>query len=70
MTRERPPIPDALRDCARESEILAAYSTPGLRRNQLSRGAKKEHLRSLRVSEAEIEKILNELYPTGASQWF
>jgi hypothetical protein len=60
----RPITPD---NGARETEILAAYSTPGLRRNQLSRGAKKEHLRSLRVPEADIEKILDELYPTEMS---
>jgi hypothetical protein len=53
---------------SRENEILAAYSTPGLKRNLLSRAAKKEHLRSLKrslgLSEADIEKTLGELYPT------
>lgn len=46
-----------------EEGILARYSTPGLRRNQLDRSAKKDHLGSAGVKGPEAEKILNELYP-------
>ena len=47
-----------------ESEILAKYSTPGLRKKELSRSAKKTHLQEsqkhLRLD--EINKILDDLY--------
>lgn len=46
-----------------EKKILERYSTPGLRRNQLGRGAKKDHLASLKVVGERAEKILDELYP-------
>jgi Zn-dependent M32 family carboxypeptidase len=48
-----------------EQEILARYSTPGLRRCELSRAAKKAHLATLRrpVIGEEAEKVLAELYP-------
>lgn len=46
-----------------EDEILARNSTPGLRRNELDRTAKKDHLAGLKVSREESDKILNQLYP-------
>jgi hypothetical protein len=47
-----------------EQEILARYSTPGLRRNVLTRAGKKAHLQTLpRITPDEIEEILDRLYP-------
>jgi hypothetical protein len=47
-----------------EQEILARYSTPGLRSNELTRAGKKRHLQSMpRITPDEIEEILNRLYP-------
>jgi hypothetical protein len=47
-----------------EQEILARYSTPGLRRNVLTRAGKKAHLQTMpRITPEEIEEILNRLYP-------
>jgi hypothetical protein len=47
-----------------EQEILARYSPPGLRRNELTRAGKKQHLQSMpRITSDEIEEILNRLYP-------
>jgi hypothetical protein len=47
-----------------EQAILARYSTPGLRRNELTRAGKKRHLQSMpRITPDEIEEILNRLYP-------
>jgi hypothetical protein len=45
-----------------EQEILARYSTPGLRRNQLSRWAKRMHLLGF-VPDWRAEEILADLYP-------
>jgi Zn-dependent M32 family carboxypeptidase len=44
---------------------LEHYSTPGLRRGELSRAAKKTHLATLRrpITGEEAEKVLAELYP-------
>jgi hypothetical protein len=46
-----------------EKAVLERYSSPSLRRNVLSPWAKRHQLESLRVPEAEIKKILEELYP-------
>lgn len=48
-----------------EEGILARHSTPGLRRNQLDRAAKKDHLFGWlgRGRHEEVEKVLDELYP-------
>jgi hypothetical protein len=47
-----------------EQEILARYSTPGLRRNELTRAGKKWHLQGFaRITPKEIEAILDQLYP-------
>lgn len=46
-----------------ERKVLAQYSTPGLRRNELDRREKKEHLASLKIKGEAAEKILDELYP-------
>jgi hypothetical protein len=47
-----------------EQEILARYSTPGLRRNELTRAGKKWHLQGFaRITADEIEEILDRLYP-------
>jgi hypothetical protein len=51
-----------------EQDILAKYSTAGLRRHELSRAAKKDHLASLKVVGEEAEKILTQLYPTKETQ--
>jgi hypothetical protein len=48
----------------REQEILERYSTPGLRRNVLTRAGKKWHLQGFaRITPEEIEVILDQLYP-------
>jgi hypothetical protein len=46
-----------------EREVLAKYSNPRLRLNELTRREKKEHLASLGVKGEAAEKILDELYP-------
>lgn len=45
-----------------EEDIIARHSTPGLKRNELTREAKKDHLAGQRVPKEEQEKILAELY--------
>jgi hypothetical protein len=45
-----------------EREVLSAYSTPGLKQNQLPTAAKKDHLLQLRVPGEKIEEILDRLY--------
>lgn len=45
-----------------EEETLRRYSTPSLRRNELGRFAKKEHLASNGVRGDEARKILEYLY--------
>lgn len=47
-----------------EDEILAEYSTPSLRRNELTRSAKKEHLNGVakHLTREERDKILEQLY--------
>jgi hypothetical protein len=45
------------------------YSTPGLRRNVLTRAGKKWHLQGFaRITADEIEEILNRLYPDEPSE--
>lgn len=48
-----------------EAEVLARYSTPGLRKGELGRSAKKLHLEESHkhLSKEEREKILSDLYP-------
>lgn len=36
---------------------------PGLRKHELTRAAKKDHLLALRMAPDDVEKLLNELYP-------
>lgn len=43
-------------------ETLAKYSTPNLRRNQLTRGEKKFRLEMEGYKPADVKKILDELY--------
>lgn len=50
-----------------EQEILARYSTPGLRKHELTRSEKKAHLASLRITGEEAERILARLYPEEAA---
>jgi hypothetical protein len=50
-----------------EEEILAKHSTPGLRKHELTRLAKKDHLGSMNIKGPEAEKILNEMYPRDVS---
>ena len=45
-----------------EKEVIEQYSTEGLRRNKLSRSAKKDQLNGLKVPVDERDKILDELY--------
>lgn len=49
-----------------EDDILARHSTPRLRRNQLDRAAKKDHLIGWlgRGRLDEVEKVLADMYPT------
>jgi len=45
------------------AEILTRYSTPGLRRNELTRAGKKAHLQTMpRITPKEIEFVLDKLY--------
>lgn len=44
------------------ADVLAQYSTPSLRKLELSRAEKKDHLLSLRMTPDEVEKLLAELY--------
>lgn len=48
-----------------EETILLRNSTHGLRKNQLTRSAKKDQLASLKCVGAEAELILAQLYPEG-----
>lgn len=46
-----------------EREILQRYSTPGLRKRELSRTAKKQHLASAyRLTGDDAKRILDEMY--------
>lgn len=45
-----------------EQDVLAKYSTPGLRSNTLTRAAKRDHLDSLKVPREDRDKILHQLY--------
>lgn len=49
-----------------ELEVLARHSTPGLRKNQLDREGKRNHLGGIKVSPRDAEKLLDELYPPEA----
>ncbi len=48
-----------------EEQILEKHSTPGLRRGELSRNAKKEHLADSYkfLTAVEREELLDKLYP-------
>lgn len=47
-----------------EAEILAQYSTPGLRKKEMTRSAKKTHLQETQkhLRADEIEKVLHDMY--------
>jgi hypothetical protein len=45
-----------------ESEVLAKYVTPGLRKNTLDRAAKKDQLNALKIPPDDRDIILNQLY--------
>ena len=45
-----------------ELEVLAKYSTPGLRSHELSRFAKENQLHSQRVGTQDIKEICDKLY--------
>jgi hypothetical protein len=55
-----------------EQETLERYSTPGLRKHELSRAEKKAHLAGMKIVGEDAEKILAQLYPecleTAAAQ--
>lgn len=46
-----------------EHLIVTAHSPPGLKRGELSRAVKRDHLLGLRVAPDDIEKIIAEIYP-------
>lgn len=46
-----------------ERAILENYSTPGLRKGELTRDAKRSQLDDLRLPKEDRDKILDELYP-------
>lgn len=46
-----------------ELDILSRHSTPGLRKNQMTRQAKRDHLASLSVTPREQGEILERMYP-------
>lgn len=46
-----------------ERRMLAAYSTPGLQRVELAPAAKRDHLKSLRLDDAQIAATMLALYP-------
>jgi hypothetical protein len=52
-----------------EEEILRKYSTPGLRRHEMTRQAKKEQLQNPKYAlrPEEIEGLLNQLYPAPSA---
>jgi hypothetical protein len=45
-----------------DQPIIDRHSAPGLKRNELSRSAKKEQLNGMRVPKEERDKILDQLY--------
>jgi hypothetical protein len=47
-----------------EEEILAKHSTPGLRKHELNRAAKKDHLNSQGMNKfpADRDKLLDTMY--------
>lgn len=59
---------DAPTDLAHEEEILRRHSTPGLRKQELDRAAKKDHLGSLGIRGDEASKILDSMYPETQEQ--
>jgi hypothetical protein len=46
-----------------EEEIIARHSRPSLKKTELTRSAKKDHLAGLGIKGEEAEKILALLYP-------
>jgi hypothetical protein len=52
-----------------EEEILRKYSTPGLRRHEMMREAKKQQLQNPKYAlrPEEIEGLLNQLYPASST---
>lgn len=58
----------------REAEVLAEYSTPGLRKNQFTRAGKKDWLSFSypQMSRDERDKLLDEIFPEDMdlTRWF
>lgn len=51
-----------------EREVLDAYSTPGLRKSELSRHAKRLHLGNIGVRDRDdVDEILSSLYPDSSN---
>jgi hypothetical protein len=52
-----------------EEELLRKYSTPGLRRNEMTRQAKKEQLQNPKYAlrPEEINALLDQLYPAPST---
>lgn len=48
-----------------EQAVLSKYSTPGLRKGELSRQVKADHLASQGIKGEVATKILDQLYSTG-----
>jgi hypothetical protein len=51
-----------------EEGILARHSTPGLRKRELDRIAKKDHLGSLGIKGEDAAKILDQMYPEAVTK--
>lgn len=45
-----------------DQHIIDQHSTPGLKKNELTRSAKKDQLNGMKVRKDERDKILDELY--------
>jgi len=51
-----------------ERKVLEAYSTPGLRRNELTPTGKKDHLAGLGISGQSAKDTLEKLYGPDAEK--
>lgn len=49
-------------DAPTEEDILRRYSSDGLRRGEMTREAKREHLASFKITGERAEEILEKLY--------
>ena len=61
------PESDEQRPVWTELMIVTAHSPPGLKRYELSRAVKRDHLLSIKVAPDDAAKILDELYGPEAA---